>query len=406
MGVGAVGSRVRRADATPPAVVARRTYDDLLVDDLTTAHDGGLVLVGRPGYAEGMRVVATNTAGRVRVSRRLTPPEGLDGPAVPAVARTADGYAVSSGGWVGILAPDLTVETKSTHPEWNHLGDTRTVAAGPGVVVAHEYNLPNHVSVTVTGYDANGNHRWHRRYGGAETARTFGFLVADPDGVVVGGINAAIGGLWTAGLTPGGDQRWSSTNTSLGFENDPAAVFDDGLVVFGGTRLRKLDATRSVVWERSYGSFGGGGTRLVSLPDGGTLAGTGTTIGAFGPDGRLRWVREYEAAAETLGGLLVLRDGEYVAAGARTVPGSSSGWFLRLSSSDTPMPTPPPTPTPSPTPAPTPTASPTPTGTPTPSPTPTTGRTPSDTSIPGFGPAAAFAALAGVAGWLRRRGDP
>ncbi len=316
----------------------------------------------------------------------------MEGIAVPAITRTADGYAVSSGGWIGILAPDLTVEAKTAHPVRNTLGRTQTLTAGPGVVVAHEHDMPNHVSVTFTGYDANGNHRWHRHYG--DPSRTFGFLVPDPDGVVVGGGNLATGGLWTAGLKPDGDQRWSSTNTSLDLENYPAAVFDDGLVIFDGTTLRRLDDSRSVVWERSYDSFSDLRPRLHSLPDGGTLAGTETTIGAFGPDGRLRWVREYDIDGETLGGLLVLRDGEYVAAGSKTVGDVATGWFLRLSSSVTPTASPTPSPTASPTPPPS-----------TATPQVTSGRTASNTSVPGFGPPAAFTALAGIAVWLRRLAD-
>lgn len=384
MGVAAVGSAVRRDHTTPPGMSTRRTYDDLLVEDLTTAHDEGLALVGRATDSEGMRIAVTDTAGRIRASRRLTPPEGMDGRAVPAITRTADRYAVSSGGWIGILAPDLTLEAKSSHPESNDLGKTQLLAAGPGVVVAHEYNAPNNVSVTVTGYDTDGNHQWHRQYGGAETARTFGFLVPDPNGVIVGGGNLGSGGLWTAGLTPDGSQRWSSTNASVDLANDPAAVFDDGLIVFDATTLTKLDDSRSIVWEQSYESFSDLPPRLVSLPDGGTLAGTGTTVGAFGPDGRLRWVRDYEVAdAESLGGLFVLRDGEYVAAGSG--PAAKSGWFLRLSSSVAP--------TASPTPSPT-----------IDTPTVAAGRTAFDTSIPGFGLAAALVALAGIV-WLRRRAD-
>lgn len=179
MSVAGVGRLLRRQPTTPPGVLTRRTYDDLLVADLTTAHDEGFALAGRAADSEGTRVAVTDTAGRIRVSRRLTPPEEMEGRTVPAITRTADGYAVSSGGWLGILAPDLTVEATTTHPEWNHLGDAQILAADPGVVVAHEYYSPNHVSVTVTGYDTAGNYRWHRHYGD-ETARTFGFLVPDP----------------------------------------------------------------------------------------------------------------------------------------------------------------------------------------------------------------------------------
>ena len=378
MGVGAVGSVVRRENTTPPGTSAYRTYDDLSVTDLTTAHDEGLALVGPTADSEGMKIAVTDTVGRVRTSRRLTPPEEMDGRAVPAITRTDDGYAVSSGGWIGILAPDLSLEAKTPHPEWTHLGDTQMLAIGSGVVVAHEYDAPNHVSVTVTGYDADGTHRWHRHYG-SEQSRTFGFLVPDPDGVIVGGSHLGSGALWTAGLTPDGGQRWSSTSASIDVENDPAAVFDDGLIVFDATTLTKVDDSRSIVWERSYESFSDLPPRLVSLPDGGTLAGTGTTVGAFAPDGRLQWVRDYEVAdAESLGGLLVLRDGEYVVAGSGSA--AKSGWFRRLSSSVTP------------------------TASPTPTPTVTTDRTAFDTSLAGFGLAAAFVALAAVA-WLRRLAD-
>lgn len=387
MSVAVLGSTVRAEPTTAPGVIARRTYDDLLVKDLTTAHDGGLALAGWTVDFQGMRVAVTDSRGRIRNSQRLKPPEEMEGRPVPAITRTADGYAVSSGGWIGILAPDLTVEAKTIHPEWYHLGNTQVVAAGPGIVVANEYDMPDHVSVMVTGYDTDGNYRWHW-HSGSEWSHTFGFLVPDPNGVVVGGGNLATGGLWTAGLAPDGDQRWSSTNTSLGTKYGPAATFDDGLILFDGTTLRKLDDDRSVVWERSYDSFSDVGPRLVSLPEGGTLAGTGTTIGAFGPDGRARWVREYDVDGESLGGLRVLGDGEYVAAGSTTVGDSASGWFLRLSSSRTP------------------TASPTPSPTPSATPTVTTGQTATDTSVPGLGLATAFAALAGTAVWLRRRADP
>lgn len=357
------------------------------------AHDEGLVLAGRSADFEGIRVAVTDTEGRVHSSQRLTPPEDVEGSGAPAIARTADGYAVSSGAWIGILAPDLTVEAKTTHPVRYNLGATQVLAADPGVVVAHEYYTPSGASVTVTGYDAEGNYQWHW-YSGGEWAHEFGFLVPDPNGVVVGGDDLDKGGLWTAGFTPDGDQRWFSTNTSIGSKSGPAAVFDDGLFLFDGPTLRKLDDDRAVVWERSYDSFGEYGPQLVSLPDGGLLAGTGTTVGAFDPDGRLRWAREYDIAGETLGGLLVLRDGEYVAAGSRTVGGSANGWFLRLSSSVTPTPSPTPTSTPPQTPSPT-----------TDTPAVTTTQTASDTSAPGLGLAAAFAALTGTAAWLRRRAD-
>lgn len=396
IGVGAVGSAVRRDHATPPGVSTHRTYGDLPVTDLTTAHDEGFALVGRTADSEELRVAVTDIAGQIRDSRGLTPPEKTDGyHGVPAITRTADGYAVSSGGWVGILASDLTVESKTTHPEWNSLGNTEMLTAGPGIVVAHEYNAPNHLSVTVTGYDTDGNHQWNRHYG-SDQSRAFGFLVPDSNGVIVGGINAATGGLWTAGLTPDGGQRWSSTNTAVATENTPSAVFDDGLTVFDGTTLTRLDDSRSIVWERSYDSFSDRPPRLVSLPDGGALAGTGTTVGAFGPDGQLRWVREYEVAdARSLGGLLALSDGEYVAAGSG--PAVESGWFLHLSASVTP--------TASSTASTTTTS--TPTVTTTDRPTMTTGRTMSETtiSIPGFGSVAAVATLAGAVIWLRRRAD-
>lgn len=389
LGVAAAGGTVRAESTGPPGAIARRAYDDLLVKDLTTAHGGGLALVGWTADFEAMRIAVTDATGRIRTSRRLTPPGEMEGRPVPAIARTADGYAVSSGGWIGILAPDLTVEAKTSHPERNNLGDTRTLAADPGVVVAHEHDMPNHVSVTVTGYDADGNHRWHRHYG-SDKSRTFGFLVPDPNGVVVGGSNLATGGMWTAGLDPDGGERWSSTNTSVGSRYDPAAAFDDGLIVFDGKTLRKLDDDRSVAWERSYDSLSGSSPRLGLLPDGGLLAGTGTTIGAFGPDGRARWVREYDVDGESLGGLHVLREGEYVAAGSTTAGDTKFGWFLCLSSSRTPSASPTPSPTPPPA---------------TETPTVTTGQTASDTSTPGLGLGAAFAALAGSALWLRRRAD-
>jgi hypothetical protein len=395
IGVGVVGSEFRRNRPTPPGVSTRRTYDGLPVTDLTTAHDEGFTLVGRTAGSEGLRVAVTDTTGRIRASRRLTPPEGIDEfQGVPAVTRTADGYAVSSGGWVGMLAPDLTVEAKTAHPEWNGLGNTELLAVGPGVVVAHEHNAPNHLSVTVTGYDAEGNHRWHRHYG-SDQSRAFGFLVPDANGVIGGGVNLATGGLWTAGLTPDGGQRWSSTNTAVATENDPAAVFDDGLTVFDGTTMTRLDESRSVAWERSYDSFGDRPPRLVSLPDGGALAGTGTTVGAFESDGRLRWVREYEVPdSESLGGLLILRNGEYVAAGSG--PAAESGWLFRLSSSVTP--------TTSLTSSLTTTETQTVT---TDTRTQTTDGPVSETAItiPRFGPVAAFATLAGVIVWLRRRAD-
>ncbi|WP_435347096.1 hypothetical protein [Haloarchaeobius sp. HRN-SO-5] len=295
----------------PPGVAWRRDFETLAVRDAIRAHGGGFLLVGltrdNAGHPDPpVRVAVIDPDGSVRRSREVRPDvsgsaDRLD-LALPAATRTENGYAIAAGTWLALLDRDLTVTHQGTAPaaDWSLHNSTSVVETANGFFVATIVNRPDNYWTLVFGFDSTGEHQWTHTYDRMEAAWLC-FLEQYGDGVVVGFTRS--GGLGLVTIGPDGTERRNSTVDAIpGFP--PAAVDDDGVVVFGEGELVRLDREHRVTWRRSLDqSVGGYPVSLSRTSDGGFVLLADNedryvTVAKTDPDGRLEWSDRYAATTD------------------------------------------------------------------------------------------------------------
>lgn len=346
--------------STPPGVAWRRNYADLAIASVEPAHDGGHVFVGRgdnyPRANVPVRVAVVDKTGSVRKRREINPDIPEDARRAKAdLVRTDDGYAVASGSWFTRLDTDLSVRTTGFAAKHQPNSTTFLTELPNGFAVAAEHDWPNHVFITVFGFDDSGGLRWTRRFG-EHGSKWLEYLLDESDGglIVGGGFEKP----WLASLGPDGAVRWQTevTNAPSGMAGSDATKDDDGITLFGTGTMLRLTPERSIGWRRSYDHFPEEyGGRITKTTDGGYVLATVVDfdqirVGKTDANGNLQWSHEYtviDDGAAILNDTIERSPGEYLVVGARR--DSQQGWALALSETQTPTPTPISTPTPTPT---------------------------------------------------------
>lgn len=332
-------------EVEPPGVAWQRTYDELEIAAVASAHDGGHVFVGRGrGRSDPevpIRVVTVDESGAVRQRQEIDPdvPEEANRASAD-VIRTKSGYAVASGSWFATLDADLSVETTGFAAEYKPNSTTYLTELSDGFAVAAELDRPNHVSVRAFWFDRDGDLQWVREYG-EQSSKWLEFLLDGPDGgVVVGGRG---GDPWLASLTADGTERWQTTVTDtlpeVGYD---AKIDGDGIVLFGKSNMIRVTDSLSVEWERPYDSSGEtSGGKLVQTQDGdyvtaAQVASDRVLVGGVDWKGRPLWSHQYtvvESGRTRLNDVVEVEPGEYLLVGSKRE--TQEGWALHLSGSET-----------------------------------------------------------------------
>lgn len=346
--VSALGATASATTATahgtePLGVAWQQTYDDIAISSATLVHGGGgHIFVNRNGRTDPnvpIRLVRIDENGTVRKRQEITPDIPEDARRAGAdVVRTEDGYAVASGSWFATFDEDLVVGTTGYAGNAKPNRTTHLANLSDRFVVAAEVETSNHVSVHVFGFDTDGNLTWSQEYA-EEYTDWLEFLVEDPNGgVVVGGREP-----WLVSLDADGTERWQTALESVPSAEYDAAIDEEGISLFSGSNLVRLDDSQSVEWNRPYDSVAGAsGGEVVQTADFsyvGTAQVESGQIGAVGADykGRPLWEYTYDTPGTGGGSLTDIAEGvlgEYLVVGSGQ--NEEKGWALLLSNEETP----------------------------------------------------------------------
>ena len=212
--------------------------------------------------------------------------------------------------------------------------------------------------------DSTGEVQWQKSYGGNGQESACFIQETTDGGYILAGTSKSLGAglrncdFWLLKLGSSGNIQWQKGYGGSGDDRlySVQETTDEGYIIAGTTNsfgtginnydfwVLKLGAEGNVQWQKSYG--GGSDDYAYSAGqtfDGGYIvAGETKSFGAgnsdlwvlkLTPGGDLEWQKAYgSSGAEYANSIEQTSDGEYIAAGAATLPGaaSSSFWVLRL----------------------------------------------------------------------------
>lgn len=121
--------------------------------------------------------------------------------------------------------------------------------------------------------DSDGNKQWEKTFGGPAIDRAYSFVQTEDEGYLITGLSASFGAgngdLWIAKTTSSGNLEWNKTlgGSETDYGNQIIKTSDNGYAIAGYTAsfglgagdawLVKMNSSRSIQWNQTYGSTTG-----------------------------------------------------------------------------------------------------------------------------------------------------